>query len=58
MSGSGLAEVWTESGLGEGTVQLALSGQAYKQGNEAPQTHFTSTLEAADARFSSLCIRM
>jgi len=37
MAGSGLAEVWLESGiLGEGAVQLVLSGKAY---NKAMRAH-------------------
>jgi hypothetical protein len=41
MSGSGLAEVWVESGLlGQGTAELALSSKSYNKGMRAHKLTF------------------
>ncbi len=58
MNGSGLAEVWVESGLlGQGTVERVLTGKAYNQSFEGTQTDFASSVASPDAKLSLICCK-
>ena len=57
MDGSGLTEVWVESGLlGQDTVELVRSGKAYNKGMRA-HTHLASPVVTFGENLSFVCCR-